>query len=735
MKATTKPVTSSKSARETAKLRMRTWRKNNPAHARRLDRRARWRKLGYTNYEGEAKGGMTVSIEVQRQVRDLRKQLNTWNYEYYVLNFSSVTDAEYDRAYDALKQLEKANPDLYDPNSPTERVGAVAVATLDKVRHVLPMLSLEKVKTAEDVTRFFRCNAAGVMEPKVDGLSLEAAYVNGRLAQAVTRGDGQFGQDVTLNARTIRSLPLVLRRSATVRVRGEVFIKWSAFTALNKAKEARGEELSAHPRTDAAGAMSLKRPADAAQVPLSFIAYSLVKVPEGENVTTHTEELELLEELGFLTTLTLPPPLADCESMFQSDFAMDNAVEIADRLARLEKARRVQDLPTDGVVLKLDDLALQAKFGITAKHPRWAVAYKFAPDRVKTRIQSITWTVGKSGKITPVALFDPVILGGATVERATLFNGAEIVRLNVNVGDDVMVEKCNEIIPNVMELAVKRSKGPAAIPTTCPACGSKLVQPEGVVDTYCAAIECSAQAEARLVYATGKSGLDIEGCGNTTVKLLLANDINTLAKLLLERDFAFLKGALRKTMQAGVIKAQSAPFWRKLAALCIDGWGKQTCQAVASVFPTINLVIEAYAADDATTSLLSVVGSSKLHGFVSFMETSYPDVERLMNAGFFPAVAEAEAESGVQGKSFCITGSLPGVSSRIEAENQIVKRGGLVKGSVTRNLSYLVVGNDAGATKSDAAKRWGTVCLTPDEFFDMLDWRPKAVTGEGGAEY
>lgn len=710
---------------------MRAWRNSNREHVRRLWRRTAWRRKGFNNYEGVALGGMETALEIQRQAKALRQQLSTWNHEYYVLAYSSVTDAEYDTRLEELKALEAAHPVLHDPNSPTQRVGAAAVAALGRVAHKLPMLSLEKVKAAGGVVQFFSGPHPGVIEPKVDGVSLDVAYVNGRLVQAATRGDGQVGQDVTPSARTIRTLPLVLRKSLTLHVRGEVFLKWSDFEKLNQRLEAQGEELSAHPRTAAAGALGLKHASEAARVPLSFLAYSVTGPVETRTLATHVDVLELLEELGFLTPLALPAPLESCESMFQTGFRLDDVAEVADRIARLEKARRVQDFPTDGLVFKVDDLAVQARLGLGTTFPKWAVAFKFQPDRVKTRLLAVTWTVGKTGKVTPVGAFEPVLLGGSRVARASLCNADEIGRLNVNVGDEVLVEKSNEIIPRIVAVAVKHSPGVVAALTVCPACGVALRRYAGLVDSFCVNRVCSAQVGARLLYAVGKSGLDIDGCGAQAVATCLASGVDTLAALMGERDFAFFKGALRKKMQAGVQKALEAPLWRKLSALCIEGWGRQTCQEVAARWPTFSGLLDA--AGDGS-QLQDVVGAVRAAAFDAYANAQVADLVRLTEAGFFPEQA-AEVEGTLQGQCFCITGALPGVGNRRDAEAEILKRGGLAKSSVTRAVKYLVVGTEAGSKKLDAARRLGTRCLTPDEFFDLLGWRPVVVATDPERDY
>lgn len=709
------------------------WCAQNRDHVRRLWRKSKWKKKGFVNYEGVGLGGKEMDNELRRKVENLRERIHHLNHQYYVQCVrTEASDAQYDELLAELKELEQRHPELEDPNSPTMKVGAPVLAGLDEVKHKVPMLSLEKAKDVASLIHFFGgSECEGVIEPKIDGASLSVHYINGRLVQAVTRGDGIKGKDVTHSARTIRSLPLMLKgRKLTIEVRGEVFIRWSSFDEYNRLMEDKGEDLAANPRNAAAGALGLKDPADCARVPLDFIAYQIVKTDELA-MTYHTDVVELLEELGFFTTSLLPMPIESTEGMFQFGFALNDEDEVRRHIARLDKARRVQDFPTDGLVFKVNDLAVQRELGVAATHPKWAIAYKFQPDRAKTTIKQIEWTVGKTGKITPVALLEPILLSGSKISKASLCNPDEIKRLDVNVGDEVVLEKSNEIIPKIIQLATKQSKGFAKPPAKCPACGAALSNFQEFVDVFCLNSTCSAQSEAKLVWATGKHGLDIDGCGPQAVALCLENGIKTLSALLAEKEFAFFKGAARKKMQTGVKKALEAPFWRKLSALCIEGWGQLTCQEAATKWPTFRQLIEALDVGE----VKNVFRDSKAHQLDLFASAYEAEIVALDSLDFFPAKAE-ETESVLAGKSFCITGSITGVPDRADVEEEIRKRGGVTKSSVSRKLNYLVVGDSPGNNKLIDAKRWGTKCLTPDQLFEMLAWRPKhPVTINPDKEY
>ena len=698
---------------------MRRFRKANPLHMRLLWREAYWRRKGYKNYEGVALGGMETPVEVRREVEELRTKIHEWNFQYYVWAAPTVTDAEYDRAFDRLKELEKKHPGLEDPSSPTRRVGSPMMTTQAKVPHRVPMLSLEKAKAVKDVVNFFGAYE-GVVEPKIDGCSLALKYVNGRLVQAVTRGDGKEGEDVTPNIRTIRNVPLRLRSwKLTLEVRGEVFMKWSDFEKHNQRLVAEQDQPAANPRNAATGALGLKSPADCAKVPLSFIAYQIVGHVEGLKLDRHTEALAELEELGFVTSSALPRPVKDCMGMYQYGFLLNSAKEVAELVENLDAARRLQDFPTDGLVFKVDDLKVQRELGSGTTAPKWALAFKYPPDQVKTRINKIQWTVGKTGKITPVAEFEPVLVSGSTVARASLCNPDEIKRLGVNVGDDVLIEKSNEIIPKVMKVVARHSKHHAATPDKCPVCGAAVQHYEAFVDVFCVNPKCEAQAEARLVYAVSKNALDIDGCGPQAISVFVQHGIVTLPALL-KSDCECFKGVTKKKILEGIAKALEAPYWRKLSALCVDSWGKQTCQVVATKFPTLPDLFDA----QDNKKLDFVVGEAKAGELAIHQRTHEAEWAELMDMKFFPLEA-VKTDGALNGKSFCITGSVPGCPDRGIAEEEVRKRGGLVKSSVSSKLDFLVVGNEPGNNKLEGARRWGTTCLTPEQLFEMLSWNPK----------
>ena len=707
---------------------MREFREKHRQHMRLIWRQEYWRKKGFTNYTGVALGGMEITPEIRREVEELRAKLHEWNFEYYVW-MAGPEDAVYDRAMERLKELEKQYPQLEDPNSPTCLVGAPLPTGDREVKHRVPMLSLDKAKTVQEVLKFFGKDYEGVVEPKIDGYSLSLRYVNGRLIQALTRGNGTEGSDVTPNARTIGSLPKVLRGSKkyTMEVRGEVFVKWSDFAKHNERLVAELEDALANPR-NAIAVISAKNPADTAKVPLSFAAYAIVGFNEGYTLEKHTDELDLLEELGFITPSALPAPIQSCPAMYQVGLNLADPVEIASWIEQLDEARVLQDFPTDGLVFKINDLRTQNELGVGTTAPKWAVAFKYPPEQVKTKVLGIEWTVGKTGKVTPVANLEPVQVSGSTVARASLCNAREIKELGVNIGDEVILEKSNEIIPKIVSVVARHSQAPAAAPTECPICHAKLQEYKGYVDIFCVSPKCKAQIEARLVYAVGKNALDIDGCGPQAIATFVAHGVTTLPELL-KSDCACFKGATKTKIQAGLAKALKAPFWRKLAALCIDTWGKVTCQEVATRWPTIGEFADA----SDTKQMAFILGADKTKEFNIYMASRGAEFEALFDMNFFPTEAE-KIDGGLAGKSFCITGTINGVG-RPEVEEEIRKRGGVAKGSVSRKLDFLVVCEQPGTNKLTGARRWGTKILTADQLFEMMNWRPKITASDPNPEY
>lgn len=662
-----------------------------------------------------------VENNTPERLLQLRQQLTDYNHDYHVLNAPRITDEEYDRLFRELADLEKRHPELADPASPTARVGSAAQSTFAKVRHAQPMLSLDNCFTARELVDFFGSGEMVMVEPKIDGLSLELVYTGGTLTQAVTRGDGRTGEDVTNNARTISTIPLAIPVPA-LRVRGEVFMTYTVFNELNAVQAANDDELFANPRNAAAGSLRLKDPMLVHKRRLHFVAYGLPEphpdVPDQYALT------EFLESLGFCTVLSLPQlapgETLACETQLKE---VEDAQFIIDRCNDL---RGLLDLPTDGLVLKVMDRARQFDLGEGTRAPKWAVAFKYPPERKATLLKAITLSVGKTGKITPIAELEPVTLSGTKVSRASLCNQDEIERLRVDAGDPVLVEKSAEIIPKVMGVAglaaeAYETKTFFKIGDVCPSCQGPLVKPEGLVDLYCRNPKCPEQVFARLKHATGKQCLDIDGCGEAMVRELMRYGITDLLGLFrLKVEDIKMKPSARRKFLEGREKALQAPLWRKLHALNIEGFGRTVCQEVCSRWSSLLAML-----DDKDEFARVVSGDQGVNGVLyraweDFMEREGETLDRLWDVGF--AFEDAGRATGpLTGKAFVITGDLES-GIRDEVIARIEQMGGAVKGSVSKKVHYLVVGANAGRSKTAKAEKLGTTVISEKQLYQMMGY-------------
>ncbi len=644
-------------------------------------------------------------------IRQLRSELNEHNFQYHVIDNPLISDAEYDRKLRQLIELESKHPEVEDPNSPTMRVGHASTSTFQKVKHRSKMLSLDNMFTPSDVCKFFPPKVSVCAEPKIDGLALTLQYKKGLLFLALTRGDGTIGDDVTVNARTVKTIPLQLRKPVDIEIRGEVYMTLSALKELNAMREMEGDDLFANARNAASGSLKLGDSKEAARRELSFVAYSIASEIPDKKVKTHDAMLEYLELLGFISTYTLPV-YRSCagRSVEVVECTEENVAAV---IASVRDYMTNLDLNTDGMVFKVNDLATQRDMGEGTKFPKWAAAFKFAPERSSTKLLSVTVQIGKTGRLTPVAELQAVELGGTTVQRASLCNQDEIKRLGVNVGDIVFVEKSAEIIPKVMGVAEKKSEGVYTLPRKCPCCASDVRRAQGEVDTYCINPDCNDQIRARLIWSTGKTALDIDGCGKSTVEIMMKNGVRKLSDLFVLEDFSFLKPAAAKKIKSGVEKAKSAPFWRKLSALCVDGVGVTVCKDIAARFRSLDEIIEKW--DD----LKQICGQSQRESLFEHLGRFSDEIEALIAAGLkFEA---DESQVGVlTGKVFCITGTMPSGTKRDDVASIVESKGGTVKGAVTKKVHYLVVGVEGGANKAKDADKFGTAKINEEQLFEMM---------------
>lgn len=638
------------------------------------------------------------------RIAQLRETLHQCNYDYYVLTHSNVTDAEYDALYAELQALEKKYPELADPNSPTKRIGAESTG-FKKARHDRRMLSLDNMKTPADVINYLGTEEV-MMEPKIDGASLKLIYRKGRLVQAITRGNGMEGDDVTAQARAIKNVPLVLREVISIEVVGEVYMTYTVFNALNQQLEADGKDLMANPRNAAAGAIKLKDPREVTARKISFVAYGTTSDFVG--ISTHSQLTEELAAMGF-QNVTMLPSTEPAQSLADS-FEIEDEASLEERIDKADISRKLLDLPTDGLVFKINNLDKQRELGEGNKYPNYACAFKFAPERKQTVLLGVAIQIGRTGKVTPVAELQPVLLGGTTVRRASLCNQDEVERLGVDIGDSVWVEKSAEIIPKIMGVAVKNTPDVYKIPSKCPCCDSPLTRPDGFVDTYCLNVDCEDQVFERLLHACGKSALDIDGCGETLIRELMLHGVRKLSDIFTINP-AFLKTAARRRFEAGRATCAAQPYWRKLHALGIEGFGQTLSQEVAGRWLCMEL---AFNQSDALRSMVGDVVYNNICDYFTRYGEEYDALD-----GFIRMTSDPKASGPLTGLSFCITGDLAS-GSRNEVSKRIEKAGGIVKNSVSKHLSYLIQGTETGRTKRATAEKYGIPIITEEKLFEMM---------------
>ncbi len=654
------------------------------------------------------------TIPAQRIV-ELRKQLTEHSFRYYVTASPSISDQDYDQLMRELVTLEKEHPEMADPNSPTMRVGSVLPTSLNKTRHKVKMLSLDNVNNLEETLAFFKAfdGQEVTMEMKIDGLSLHLTYKQGKLVQAVTRGNGVEGELVTENARTIRTLPMELRKPVDIEVRGEVYWRISKFNAFNAS--APESERYANPRNGASGIMRSKDSREVSKANLDFVAYSIpTDVPPG--VKTQEGLLDYLESLGFVSTMSVPVTRDMVGLPYMT--ALVNPGELMEVITFLKEYRTALDMDTDGLVIKVSSLAIQRDAGEGTKSPKWAAAYKFPPEAKSTRFLSVTLQVGKTGQITPVAELEPVELGGVVVRRVSLCNQDELDRLGIDVNDYVLVQRSGEVIPKIIGLArpsptkkdVNRSY---QMPRTCPCCSTPLVRPKGMVHLFCQNPDCYDQVFARLCFAVGKEALDIKGCGESAIKTLMDEaNVKRLSDLYAIKNFSVLKPATAQKLKDGLERAKTTSLWRKLSALSIEGIGKVSSQDLAAKYSLLSDMC------GDPHGLIELIGEVATTSFLNFVTDNIEEIERLASFGFL--FEEDKAKAGpLSGKTFVITGALVS-GKRDDVSALIEKKGGTVKGAVTRKVDFLIMGVEGGQAKAAGAAKWGTKVITEEELYQMM---------------
>ncbi len=661
------------------------------------------------------------------RLAELRRVIREHEDRYYVLDAPQISDAEFDTLVNELRDLEARRPDLVTPDSPTQRVGGRPAEGFATVEHSSAMLSLDnaysdgELRAFDDRVRRLAAEAGRdldavryVAELKIDGLSIALTYEDGVLVRGVTRGDGVRGEDVTSNVRTIRSIPLRLREAVPGRldVRGEVYLPRAAFDRVNQAREDAEEPLFANPRNAAAGTMRNLDPSLVATRGLAAFVYQIAA--GGDDAADHASVLRRLRDLG------LP-----VEPHYQACGGIDAVVGYCDDW---RERRHTLGFDTDGVVVKVDDLALRAKLGATNKFPRWAIAYKFPAEQARTRLKQIAVNVGRTGAVTPYAVLEPVFLSGSTIQMATLHNEQEIARRDIRPGDLVIVEKGGDVIPKVVGPVVAErppDAQPWTMPAECPSCGSRLVRPDDEVVWRCLNASCPARLRRSVLHFASRRALNIEGLGESLVDQLVTRDlVKDVADV-----YALDAGALEALDRMGAKSAKklieqiegskAAAFSRVLYALGIRHVGERAAETLASTFGSMDTLMNAHAdAIQAARDIGPVVAGSVRR----YLDEPHNQalIARLREAGlqFTGAATAVRTRQAFEGMTFVLTGTLSSMT-REEAERAIAERGGRVTGSVSRKTSYVVAGADPGS-KLAKARDIGVAVLDDGAFARLI---------------
>ena len=656
-------------------------------------------------------------MEPKQRIEELTKLLNDAGYRYYVLDDPTMPDFEYDRLLRELEDLEKTNPELALPDSPTKRVGGQAVNTFGEVTHAVPLMSLQDVFSLEELDDFLVRTKEAVpgaqfsVEPKIDGLSVALEYVDGQFVRGATRGDGNVGEDVTENLRTIRSIPMALEGApARLIVRGEVFMPKKTFHALNEALEENGEKTFANPRNAAAGSLRQKDPKVTAKRKLDILVFN-VQLAEGKTFVSHVETLEYLKSLHFKV---IPYKL------------LSDVEKISKEVIRINEEREKLSCDIDGAVIKLDDLAARERLGNTAKFPRWAVAYKYPPEEKETLVEDIVIQVGRTGVLTPKAVVAPVRLAGTTVTNATLHNQDFISRLDIRIGDTVRIRKAGEIIPEILEVNLsKRPEGtqPYLLPKKCPVCGAAVERDEDGAFLRCTGAECPAQLSRNIAHFVSRDAMDIEGLGSAIVDSLIEKgairspaDIYYLTMDELSGLWKSGTKAAQKLLDA-IAASKSQDVSRLIFALGIRQVGAKTGKSLAAAFGSLDKLMEATLEELTQVPDIGEVTAESICEWFAQPQSRHM-VRRLKEAGVNFESKRVVTDTRFAGKTIVLTGALSRFT-REEATEKIELFGGKASGSVSKKTSFVVAGENAGS-KERKARELGIPVLTEDEFLEML---------------
>ena len=663
---------------------------------------------------------------IEERIKALRSELEQHNYNYYVLSSPTISDKEFDDKMSELQKLEEEHPEFFDPHSPTQRVGSDLSKEFEQVEHKYPMLSLGNTYSEADIREFYERTAKALNEPfeivaelKYDGTSISLVYENGRLVRAITRGDGTRGDDVTANVRTIRSIPLKLQGDdypENFEIRGEILLPWAEFDRLNKEREEQEEPLFANPRNAASGTLKQQNPAIVAARKLDAYLYYVL----GENLPadTHYGNLEAARKWGF----KIPDVIRICNSV----------EDILKYIEYWDTERKNLPVATDGIVLKVNSLRQQKNLGFTAKSPRWAIAYKFQAERACTRLNSVSFQVGRTGAVTPVANLEPVLLAGTVVKRASLHNADIIASLDLHIGDNVYVEKGGEIIPKIVGVDVDSRSfmmgDKVSFIKKCPECGSLLFRPEGEAAHYCPNTNgCPPQIKGRIEHFVTRKAMNINIGPETIEALYDAGLVKNIADLydLKMTDLLSLERWAEKSarnLMESLRESKQVPFERVLFALGIRYVGETVAKRLALVFHSMDRIRNASFEELVSTN---EIGERIAQSVVDYFadENNMAILARLENTGLQMKVSEeslASRSDKLQGLTIVISGTFSSFS-RDEYKNMIEQNGGKNVGSVSKKTSFILAGENVGPANLEKASKLGVRIVSEEEFLKMLE--------------
>lgn len=653
--------------------------------------------------------------DAKKRIDELVKLLNYHSQLYYVEDRNEITDYEYDMLQQELKGLEEQFPQFVRSDSPTQRVGGKAISIFEKVTHRVQMGSLQDVFSFEQVRSFVETVQQAVdkpqfvVEPKIDGLSVSLEYHSGELAIGSTRGDGFVGEDVTSNLKTVKSIPIKINEELPlIEVRGETYMPRNVFLKLVKEQEDNDEQPFKNPRNAAAGSLRQKDPKIAAKRKLDIFVFNVQQI-EGKELTSHKESLDYLKTLGFKT-------IPDYKRVSTAD-------EVIDCIKAIGEKRFDLPFDIDGVVIKVDDFRQREILGATAKVPKWAVAYKFPPEEKTSKLLDIELNVGRTGAITPVAVFEPVFLAGTSVSRATLHNQDFIREKNISVGDIIKVRKAGDIIPEVLGSVEKHGDGVFTLPECCPVCGTKLVKSEEEAAVRCPNVECPAQIFRSIVHFASKGAMNIDGLGPQIVHTLLDNklitsvaDLYTLSENKLLQLDNFKEKSVNNLLNA-IEKSKSNSLDRLVFGLGIRNIGQASAKLLCDKFGDLDNIMNASAEQISEIDGFGGVMAQSVYN--AFHEEHMIElIKRLKECGINTKYEKIQIDDRFAGKTFVLTGTLPTLK-RSEAKALIEKYGGKASGSVSKKTDYVLAGEEAGS-KLDKAQQLGIEIITEEQFKDMI---------------